>query len=981
MTAVSQKIPYLIGGVSQQPDSLKLPGQVRECINFYPDPTFGLSKRPGLRFIQRLSNAPSDGSWFFVNKGEQDQLLVSVEKNGTVRLWDALSGIPQTLNTPLASATSYAAHTDRRDLEVLQINDYIFVLNRKISVAANTAVQYTQTPFGFVTLNTVGYNTTYLIKLNTLEYKYTTPGSVNGAILNGIRTNGGSAYTNGTYADVPLTGGTGSGARASITVSGGAVTSVQIIDKGNSYKTNDILSANASDIGGTGSGFTYKVTQIGNDNPELASTDVINGLTTQINLGGIYTATPVGNSIHIKRVNNNDFSLSCSGGLTGAGIEGFKGSVDTVSQLPRQFVNDAVIRVRAAADSTGDDYFVRFKTTNASATGAGIWEEVVAPNTPRGLNPDTMPHAIIKEANGTYTFRSLSESAAGAYNLTTSVSGIPTAVSLVSAGTSRWSIGQSFPVYEGTGINLRLRVTSTNQDGFITGVEIIRNGQGYTALDTVTSATGDTFTITSVATQTVSGETWAKSFWKDRQAGDTESNPDPSFVGFPITGIAFFKNRLVMLSRESVIASQAGKYFDFYASSVITIVDSDPIDLSAGSLKPIDLKYAIPTARSLVVFSENAQYILETTTEAFSASTAELNLLSSYSQTVDVAPVDTGSTVVILDNNSRATLAWELLIGEGSSNRPQVAEITRVIPSYIPSGVFELKASPAAGTIAMLTKEERDTIYFFRYYNNGSERVMASWFKWVMPGTVEMIDFDGDTLHCLLRGDEGVVLTSALLLTETPGGAFLFEDKIIDVRLDLYDYNPAKSYNPTTDTTKIFLKYGAKMPRTQAVLINIAPDTGLVQYLDIQYDPPSPVGQRYFITVPGNQSASTFAIGYQIQSQADLPAFFVKQDRSTDTLNIPTVHRISLDSYNSGPFRVRVEALGREPYFPHLPQIFANQYQAGSIPMVRNAINVVPILAKGNQVDVSLRAPHPFPVNLTSLTWEGTYNNKGIRSL
>ena len=47
MAAVTQRINNYLGGVSRQSDDKKLPGQVRECLNGYPDPTFGLTKRPG----------------------------------------------------------------------------------------------------------------------------------------------------------------------------------------------------------------------------------------------------------------------------------------------------------------------------------------------------------------------------------------------------------------------------------------------------------------------------------------------------------------------------------------------------------------------------------------------------------------------------------------------------------------------------------------------------------------------------------------------------------------------------------------------------------------------------------------------------------------------------------------------------------------------------------------------------------------------
>lgn len=76
---------------------------------------------------------------------------------------------------------------------------------------------------------------------------------------------GGAGYTPGTYTNVPLTGGSGSGATADITVAGGAVTIVKPKTQGSGYKIGDVLSAAAANIGGTGSGFTYTVTGIGND--------------------------------------------------------------------------------------------------------------------------------------------------------------------------------------------------------------------------------------------------------------------------------------------------------------------------------------------------------------------------------------------------------------------------------------------------------------------------------------------------------------------------------------------------------------------------------------------------------------------------------------------------------------------------------------------------------------------------------------------
>lgn len=80
-----------------------------------------------------------------------------------------------------------------------------------------------------------------------------------GAIATFGAVTGGSGYTNGTYTNMPLTGGAGSGARATITVAGGAVTGVTLTLGGINYAVGNTLSAN---IPG-GSGFTVPVATIG----------------------------------------------------------------------------------------------------------------------------------------------------------------------------------------------------------------------------------------------------------------------------------------------------------------------------------------------------------------------------------------------------------------------------------------------------------------------------------------------------------------------------------------------------------------------------------------------------------------------------------------------------------------------------------------------------------------------------------------------
>lgn len=78
----------------------------------------------------------------------------------------------------------------------------------------------------------------------------------------------GSGYTNSSvgfpYTLVPVTGGSGTGAYANVTVSGGIVTGFVILglNRGQGYVSGDVVSVSAASIGGTGSGFTWTVAKV-----------------------------------------------------------------------------------------------------------------------------------------------------------------------------------------------------------------------------------------------------------------------------------------------------------------------------------------------------------------------------------------------------------------------------------------------------------------------------------------------------------------------------------------------------------------------------------------------------------------------------------------------------------------------------------------------------------------------------------------------
>ena len=89
--------------------------------------------------------------------------------------------------------------------------------------------------------------------------------ATSGNLRAGAITDAGSAYVDGTYTDVALTGGTGEAARADVVIASNAVTTVTITNGGSGYADSDTLSATAASLGGAGSGFEITLSQADSD--------------------------------------------------------------------------------------------------------------------------------------------------------------------------------------------------------------------------------------------------------------------------------------------------------------------------------------------------------------------------------------------------------------------------------------------------------------------------------------------------------------------------------------------------------------------------------------------------------------------------------------------------------------------------------------------------------------------------------------------
>ena len=341
MASVTQRINNFLGGVSRQTDDKKLPGQVRECLNGYPDPTFGLTKRPGFKFLQTLKDTSGNNlttatlqtaKWFFIARDEDEKYVGCVTKkvgntNGSIYIWNAATGTACTVTYTSYSGTSCQTYLE----QTIPLNNYKLTTIQDTTIVTNIA-------------KTVS--------------KIADP-----------------TFVENTRATLILTD-TAVSSPYSVTINAGGGASDQ------TFSTT------------TGSTETYDglLTTLKNGIDAFS----ISGLVVTKFLGGLQLERIVGGT-------RTAFTVTCKGGAANNKLAVFQDQVDNVSQLPAQAFHNHVVKI-LNTNSTADTYFAKF-IADDGVSGRGHWEEGRDPSVSSGLDASTMPHELINTGTNAFTFR------------------------------------------------------------------------------------------------------------------------------------------------------------------------------------------------------------------------------------------------------------------------------------------------------------------------------------------------------------------------------------------------------------------------------------------------------------------------------------------------------------------------------------------------------------------------------------------------
>ncbi len=354
MPAVTQRIENYLSGVSKQPDSKKLPGQVRECINGLADETLGMTKRPGFKFIRRLQYVASpnwldftgsslDGAeWFYINRDGNDQSFSATDRyigcitpkvgstNGSIYIWNADTGIPCTVTN--GSQHAYLNGV-KANYNVLSVQAATVICNNLVEVTTQPVPTFVAQSRGTLLINTLPYGESS-IQEKDFEIK----------------------------------------------------------------------------LGGTSIGTTRVIshTSAATDDYET----VLTALETKINAENITGLTVVKHNTslqidYVTTINNvatrTPFTLEAKGGEDNERLVTFQDWASNASWLPANSFHGHIVTIVNSVGTDADNYYAKFVADNGAA-GSGYWKESIAPDVSPGLTDSTMPHRLRNTQTNQFVF-------------------------------------------------------------------------------------------------------------------------------------------------------------------------------------------------------------------------------------------------------------------------------------------------------------------------------------------------------------------------------------------------------------------------------------------------------------------------------------------------------------------------------------------------------------------------------------------------
>ena len=445
MSLINQDIKNFVQGISQQPDTLRNPEQLDAQLNGYSSEANGLLKRPPSVFEANLGKKESMGNKPLIHFVERDasEKYVMIFTGTGVEVYD-LQGNQKTVKYEGNSKPYLYTQSPRRTLKPVTIADYTFITNisQQVGMSNKKGVNKWANQGLLVNIKSGQYGRTYRIDVNGATIaSYETPDGSDKSHTKKIATDNivnelatkcaeqgytvekGSSwlYINKSNKvtesgeDVTLRPSTTPkqqydrfmGLRNTLQIWVAKYTSKVSLDPFNKkiiieggIKTD--MNGNSS-FSGTGQAMMDEINRCRNDRWSIQEEDiqiVFDGgkLTSEGKRYTLtYTETAKPNTETYDKTDIKTFAVY--DGFNNQAAFGIMRSVQKFTNLPATAPEGYVVKVSGEDGSESDDYYVEFDDTDK------VWKECVRPDLENEFDTNTMPHVLVREADGTFTFK------------------------------------------------------------------------------------------------------------------------------------------------------------------------------------------------------------------------------------------------------------------------------------------------------------------------------------------------------------------------------------------------------------------------------------------------------------------------------------------------------------------------------------------------------------------------------------------------
>lgn len=400
--------------------------------------------------------------------------------------------------------------------------------------------------------------------------------------------------------------------------------------------------------------------------------------------------------------------------------------------------------------------------------------------------------------------------------------------------------------------------------------------------------------------------TFAPFSWAERKVGDEDSNPAPTFIGRSIRDVFFVQNRLGFLIDENVVLSCAADFGNFWRNTVTAYVASDTIDVAVTGSQVSLLYHAIPFNDTVMLFSDQNQFILSWGQEGISPDNVAITPVTAYRTNVKAKPVEIGRDIYFCADSSGHSRVYEYYNRPSSEGAmTDAADITAHVPRYVPKNVSKLAADTTNETLFVLSGEESNRLYVYKFaWGDSQSKAQSNWGMWEFDAGASILSvasLDSHT-YLLVQRSDGVFLERINMQSRVPAPTLthtVYLDRLVPL---------TGTYDGLADRTQFQVPYNFTAADIRLVL------GGTTATPEALLDP----SQYTFpgaglVSVPGNHSGHTLLVGLAYTFEYTFSPQYATTDTGAILSGRTILRSMTVHFEKSAYFKTVVDPYGNSP--------------------------------------------------------------------